>query len=78
MDELLKILKSNALESPANIARMLDLSEDEVKQRITEYEKQGIIRGYQAVVNEDRLDLRELLELLGRRDGIGPQGERDA
>lgn len=57
MDALLKLLKQNALETSADLARMLGLSEDEVKARIAEYEKAGVIRGYQAVVNEDQLDL---------------------
>jgi len=57
MDELLKLLRKNALESPANMAKMLKLSEKDVKARIAEYEKNGIIRGYQAIVNEDQLDL---------------------
>lgn len=57
MDELLRLLKQNALESPRNLARMLGISEDEVKARILEYEQAGVIRGYQAIVNEDRLDL---------------------
>jgi DNA-binding Lrp family transcriptional regulator len=57
MDELLRLLKQNALESPANLARLLNTTEDEVKARIADYERSGIIRAYQAVVNEDRLDL---------------------
>ena len=57
MDELLKVLRKNALETPANIAKMLKLSEKEVRTRITEYEKKGVIRGYQAIVNEDQLNL---------------------
>ena len=57
MDELLKILKQNALETPENIAKMLGLSVAEVKKRIARYEKTGVIRGYQAIVNEDQLDL---------------------
>ena len=57
MDELLKILKRNALESPENIAKMLNLSVAEVAKRIAKYEKNGIIRGYQAILNEDKLDL---------------------
>lgn len=60
MDELLKLLKRNALESPENLAKMLNVSADEVKQRIADYEKKGIIRGYQAVVNEDQLDVRKV------------------
>jgi len=60
MDELLKLLKRNALESPANIAKMLKLSSREVKRRIADYERRGIIRGYQAIVNEDRLNLERV------------------
>lgn len=58
MDELLRLLKQNALESPANLAKMLGKSESHIHKQIQEYEKSGIIRGYQAVVNEDKLDLR--------------------
>jgi len=60
MDELLKLLKRNALESPENLAKMLNLGVDEVKRKIEDYEKKGIIRGYQAVVNEDQLDVRKV------------------
>ena len=57
MDELLSILKKNALETPEAIAGMLNMPVAAVKARIAEYEKQGVIRGYQAIVNEDQLDL---------------------
>ena len=57
MDELLKILGANALESRANIARMLNVPAAEVDARIAAYEKQGVIRGYQAILDEDKLDL---------------------
>ena len=57
MDELLKLLQKNALESRENIAAMLNLPIAEVNQRIADYEKRGVIRGYQAILNEDQLDL---------------------
>ena len=57
MDELLKILGANALESRANIARMLNVPAAEVDARIAAYEKLGVIRGYQAILDEDKLDL---------------------
>ena len=57
MDDLLKILKENALETPQNLARMLDIPEDEVKTRIAAYEADGVIRGYQAIVDKDQLGL---------------------
>jgi DNA-binding Lrp family transcriptional regulator len=57
MDELLKILGANALESRENIARMLNVPAADVNARIAAYEKQGVIRGYQAILDEDKLDL---------------------
>lgn len=56
MDELLKLLKNNAKESPEALATMLGLPAAEVRQRIGQYERSGIIQGYQAVINEDKLE----------------------
>ena len=64
MDELLKILKRNALESPENIAKMLNLQVGDVKAKIAEYEKKGVIRGYQAILNEDQLDLSRVTAVI--------------
>jgi len=64
MDELLKILQSNALESRENIGRMLNLPADEVDRRIADYEKRGVIRGYQAILNEDQLDLDKVTAVI--------------
>ena len=74
MDELLKILQKNALESPANLSKMLGIPEDQVKNRIMEYEKKGVIRGYQAIVNEDSLELNKVcavieVKITPERDG---------
>lgn len=60
MDELLELLRKNALESPENLAKMLNTTADDIKGKITEYEKAGVIRGYQAIVNEDQLDLERV------------------
>jgi DNA-binding Lrp family transcriptional regulator len=73
MDELLKILQANALESREDIARMLGASVLEVEQRITEYEKSGVIRGYQAILNEDKLDLDKVTAVIEVK--VTPQRE---
>jgi DNA-binding Lrp family transcriptional regulator len=64
MDELLNILKSNALETPENIAKMLNLTVAQVRKKIADYEKQGVIRGYQAILNEDQLDLSRVTAVI--------------
>jgi DNA-binding Lrp family transcriptional regulator len=73
MDELLKILATNALETRENIARMLNVPVDDVDARIVEYEKQGVIRGYQAVLNEDQLDLSKVTAVIEVK--VTPQRE---
>lgn len=55
MDDLLKILSENARESVENIAKMLNRTPEEVEAQIEDYEKKGVIRGYQAIIHKDRL-----------------------
>lgn len=64
MDEVLKLLQGNALESRENIAMLTGLPLTEVSQRIADYEKRGVIRGYQAVLNEDQLDLEKVTAVI--------------
>ncbi len=73
MDELLNILQTNALESRDNIARLLGISLAEVSQRIADYEKRGVIRGYQAILNEDQLELDKVTAVIEVR--VSPQRE---
>jgi DNA-binding Lrp family transcriptional regulator len=64
MDELLKLLQTNALESRENLGKLLNVPVAEVNQRIAEYEKRGVIRGYQAVLNEDQLNLDKVTAVI--------------
>lgn len=73
MDELLKILQTNALESRENIARMLGVPVAQIDRRIAEYEKSGVIRGYQAILNEDQLDLEKVTAVIEVK--VTPQRE---
>lgn len=73
MDELLRILQGNALESRENIARMLSLSVEEVNRRVAEYEKSGVIRGYQAILDDDRLNLDKVTAVIEVK--VTPQRE---
>jgi len=73
MDELLKLIQSDALESHENLARMLGLAPAEVSRRIADYEKRGVIRGYQAILNEDQLDLGKVTAVIEVK--VTPQRE---
>ena len=73
MDKLLKLLSENALESTSNLAKMLDMGEDEVKAKIADYEEKGVIRGYRAILDEDQLDLERVRAVIGVK--ITPERE---
>ncbi len=56
MDPLLKLLEEHALHSHEQLAKMLNLSVEEVQRRIKAYEDDKVILGYKAVINDDKLD----------------------
>ena len=54
--EILKLLARNARYSAEEIATMLDINKNEVDTFIKELEKDGLLRGYKAVVDWEKLD----------------------
>jgi len=56
MREILEILEKNSKATTGEIAAVTGMTESEVEEVIAEYEKDGTIRGYKAVVNWDRTD----------------------
>src|SRR5262249_52793491 len=55
MDPLLKLLRENAGLAPAQLGKMLNLSEAEVAAKIKDYEKDKVILGYRTILNEEKL-----------------------
>jgi len=53
MNELLQLLRRNGRESIENLAVMLGRPVAEVRAQIETWERTGVIRGYQAVINEE-------------------------
>ena len=56
MSELINLLRKNGNETPENIAKILNKSLEDVKNEINELEQKGIIKAYQAIINEEMLD----------------------
>lgn len=64
-EEVLSLLRENARYSMTDLARMTDAEEDEVEEIIEALESDGVIRGYQAVVDWRQTDdepVRALVE----------------
>lgn len=64
MDNLLKLLNQNARLSAKELAVMLNATEAEVSAAIADYEKAGIIKGYQALINWDKTDACPVFALI--------------
>jgi DNA-binding Lrp family transcriptional regulator len=64
MDNLLGLLKQNARLSIKELAVLLNQSEEVVAKALEAYEKQGIIKGYQAVLNYEKLDNAPVFALI--------------
>jgi DNA-binding Lrp family transcriptional regulator len=74
MDALLELLKKNARESDTVLAKELNTTAEDIRARIAAYEQEGVIRGFQAVLNTDRLestDVRAVIELRIRPEREG-------
>lgn len=84
MDALLDELKHNGRESSDVLAKKLGMKPEEVDAKIAEYEKNGVIRGFQAVLNPnlvERKDVHAVIELKirpVRETGFGGLAEKIA
>ncbi|MBR7039463.1 MAG: Lrp/AsnC family transcriptional regulator [Oscillospiraceae bacterium] len=67
MTDLLTLLKENARLTNAQLAGMLGKTEDEVAKEIAALEKQGVIRGYTAIINDELADPNEVEALIELR-----------
>ena len=55
MDKLLEILRENSSFTTKELALMLGEPEDYITAQIKEYEQTGVIKGYQAIVDFDKV-----------------------
>jgi DNA-binding Lrp family transcriptional regulator len=65
MEKLLKLLRDNARLSTKELSVMLNRSESEVTNQISELENKGIIKGYKTLINEQKVNagVTALIEL---------------
>lgn len=55
MNKLLKLLESNGRAQPEKLAETLDCSVEKIKEKIKHYENEGIIQGYRAIINREKI-----------------------
>lgn len=71
MEQLLELLQDEAKLTPAQLAAMVGEKEEDVVKAIARYEKEGVIKGYHALVNWERTDIHRATALIELR--VSPQ-----
>ena len=67
MEQLLELLQDDAQLTPAQLAVMVGKEEGEVKKAIARYEKDGVIKGYHALINWERTESQKAAALIELR-----------
>jgi DNA-binding Lrp family transcriptional regulator len=64
MDELLRILESDARTSIESIAHMTGRSETQIREQIAAYEESGVIQSYKTVIDWDKAGAERVLAFI--------------
>lgn len=64
MNELLKLLENDARLTPEALALMLDKEVGDIRTIIENYEKGGVILGYQTIIDWDKTDAEETVSAM--------------
>lgn len=71
--KLLKLLSKNARYSTSELAVMLDMDEQTVKAEVEEMKNSGLIRGYKAVIDWEKLDTSAVSAIIELK--VSPQAD---
>ena len=64
MEKLLKLLENDATLTPKELALMLEKEEGDIKDMIRRLEKDGVILGYQAIIDWDKTEKETVTALI--------------
>ncbi len=73
MNQLIKLLKSNARITNGELAVLFDKTEKQVADEIDKLEKDGVIKGYSAIVDESAYDPNSVFALIELK--VTPQSQ---
>ena len=67
MEQLLELLQDEAKLTASQLATMLGESQEDVVKAIAQYEKEGVIKGYHALINWERTETQKASALIELR-----------
>ena len=74
MEAIIDLLQQNALMPRADMAKLLDMTTEDVEARIASLERDGVILGYQAIINREKWESEKVtavieVKITPERDG---------
>ena len=67
MERILNLIEKQPMLTPAQIAAMLDMSEQEVADTIEKCKREGIIKGYRTLIDWDKVSTNHVKALIELR-----------
>ena len=74
MEPILDLLSKNCLYSTKDMAAMLDMTEEEIEEKIQGYKKDGILLGCQAIIDHDKTEGEHVCAFIELK--VNPQPDR--
>ena len=74
MEPILELLSDNCLYSTKDMAAMLDMTEEEIEEKIKGYKDDGILLGCQAIIDHDKTDGEHVCAFIELK--VNPQPDR--
>ena len=74
MEPILELLSKNCLYSTKDMAAMLDMTEEEIEEKIASYKEEGILLGAQAIIDYDKTEANHVNAFIELK--VNPQPNR--
>jgi len=74
MEPILDLLSKNCLYSTKDMAAMLDMTEEEIEEKINGYKEEGILLGCQAIIDHDKTEGEHVCAFIELK--VNPQPDR--
>ncbi len=74
MEPILDLLSKNCLYSTKDMAAMLDMTEEEIEEKINGYKEDGILLGCQAIIDHDKTEGEHVCAFIELK--VNPQPDR--
>ena len=74
MEPILELLSKNCLYTTKDMAAMLDMTEEEIEEKINGYKEDGILLGCQAIIDRDKTEGEHVSAFIELK--VNPQPDR--